>query len=288
MAAIADAELGAIAPKPDAVPNRQRRSFPVWRWVILLLAGRVLPHPALGGAAASPALKAFPDVVKQSGFAAAFGLSVRLAVITTVLTLVLMVPTTVYVHLRLPRLRRVLEVDHHLADRHPARCAHHRRAADRPGEPEGHAVPARAGVRRPRHAVRLPLDRRRTAVARPEDALRGVKFARRQLADDAAGGWCCRTCAPRCSPPWYSRSRWCLGEYTMASLDLLPDVPGVDRAVRPRQRPGVGGGFAAGAVRDLAVPDGHRHGRPQRRPAARRSRSHPVYASGQQGTGEAR
>lgn len=33
----------------------------------------------------------------------------RLAIVTTLITLALMVPTTVYVHLRLPRLRRLLE-----------------------------------------------------------------------------------------------------------------------------------------------------------------------------------
>jgi Binding-protein-dependent transport system inner membrane component len=51
----------------------------------------------------------FPQVVHQEGFSAAFELSVKLAVITTVLTIVLMLPTTVYVHLRLPRLRRLME-----------------------------------------------------------------------------------------------------------------------------------------------------------------------------------
>ena len=109
MAAIADAELGAIAPLPDAPPNRPQRSFPVWRWVILVVAGIYFLIP-LYAALKFAGIKAFPDVVKQSGFTAAFGLSIRLAVITTVLTLVLMVPTTVYVHLRLPKLRRVLEV----------------------------------------------------------------------------------------------------------------------------------------------------------------------------------
>jgi putative spermidine/putrescine transport system permease protein len=48
-------------------------------------------------------------VVSQDGFGSALWLSVRLAIVTTVITLALMVPTTVYVHLRLPRLRRVLE-----------------------------------------------------------------------------------------------------------------------------------------------------------------------------------
>ena len=45
----------------------------------------------------------------QEGFGSSLGLSLRLAVITTVITLVLMVPTTVYVHLRLPGLRRLME-----------------------------------------------------------------------------------------------------------------------------------------------------------------------------------
>ena len=46
----------------------------------------------------------------QPGFGAALWLSARLAAMTWVITLVLMVPTTVYVHLRLPGLRRVMEV----------------------------------------------------------------------------------------------------------------------------------------------------------------------------------
>ena len=54
-------------------------------------------------------LKAFGDIFKHPGFYPAIGLSLRLAVITTILTLVLMVPTTVYVHLRLPQIRRTME-----------------------------------------------------------------------------------------------------------------------------------------------------------------------------------
>jgi putative spermidine/putrescine transport system permease protein len=45
----------------------------------------------------------------QPGFSAAFELSVRLAVVTTVITLVLMIPTAVYVHLRFPGLRRLFD-----------------------------------------------------------------------------------------------------------------------------------------------------------------------------------
>jgi putative spermidine/putrescine transport system permease protein len=80
----------------------------VWRWTILVVAGLYFVIP-LYAALRFAGLKAFPSVLHQAGFADALILSVRLAVITTVLTIVLMVPTVVYVHLRLPRLRRILE-----------------------------------------------------------------------------------------------------------------------------------------------------------------------------------
>jgi putative spermidine/putrescine transport system permease protein len=109
MAAITDAGLGRAAPAPAPAAARRRVSPPVWRWVILGLAGIYFIVP-LYAALKFAGYKAFPSVIHQAGFTAALALSVRLAVITTVLTLVLMVPTTVYVHLRLPRLRRLLEV----------------------------------------------------------------------------------------------------------------------------------------------------------------------------------
>jgi putative spermidine/putrescine transport system permease protein len=106
MAAVASVEA-APAPTPHAGPAR-RRSYPVWRWVILVLAGAYFLIP-LYAALRFAGAKAFPDIFKQSGFFSAIGLSLRLAVITTIITLVLMVPTTVYVHLRLPAIRRLME-----------------------------------------------------------------------------------------------------------------------------------------------------------------------------------
>jgi len=108
MAAVASVEAGAQTPAPAAGPAVRRRSFPVWRWAILLIAGAFFLIPLWAGVQFA-GLKAFPDVFKQSGFVSAIGLSLRLAVITTVLTLVLMVPTTVYVHLRLPQIRPIME-----------------------------------------------------------------------------------------------------------------------------------------------------------------------------------
>jgi putative spermidine/putrescine transport system permease protein len=79
-----------------------------WRWVVLLVAGVYFLLP-LWAALRFAGLSAFGAVVSESGFTSSLALSVRLAVITTLVTIVLMLPTAVYVHLRLPGLRRLLE-----------------------------------------------------------------------------------------------------------------------------------------------------------------------------------
>jgi putative spermidine/putrescine transport system permease protein len=108
MAAVVDTGQAGRATAPPGPARRPRRRPAVWRWVILVLAGIYFLIP-LYAALRFAGFKAFPDVLHQAGFTAALTLSLRLALITTVLTLVLMVPTVIYVHLRLPRLRRVLE-----------------------------------------------------------------------------------------------------------------------------------------------------------------------------------
>ncbi|HEY1622356.1 MAG TPA: ABC transporter permease [Streptosporangiaceae bacterium] len=97
-----------INPVPGA-----RRSFPLfkaglWRWVILIVAGMYFLLP-LYAAIRFAGIKAYGDLIGASGFTSALWLSVRLAIITTLITLALMLPTTVYVHLKLPGLRRLLE-----------------------------------------------------------------------------------------------------------------------------------------------------------------------------------
>jgi len=82
--------------------------LPWWRWIILLLAAAYFLVP-LGTAVRFAGLKAFGHVFNQPGFGDAVSLSLRLALVTTVVTLALMVPTSIYVHHRLPRLRRLLE-----------------------------------------------------------------------------------------------------------------------------------------------------------------------------------
>jgi putative spermidine/putrescine transport system permease protein len=93
---------------PPPVYRRPGRSVPVWRWVILLIAGVYFLLP-LYAAIRFAGLRAFGSVVTQPGFGSALWLSVKLAIVTWLVTMILMIPTTVYIHLRLPQLRRVLE-----------------------------------------------------------------------------------------------------------------------------------------------------------------------------------
>jgi putative spermidine/putrescine transport system permease protein len=96
--------------RPPAAPSAtaRRRSLPAWRWIILLIAGLYFLLP-LYAALRFAGVHAFGTVFVQPGFWPSLWLSARLAAMTTLITLVLMVPTAVYVHLRLPGLRRLLE-----------------------------------------------------------------------------------------------------------------------------------------------------------------------------------
>jgi putative spermidine/putrescine transport system permease protein len=108
MAAVTEAQASRPAGTSAAQVRARRRSYPVWRWVILIIAGLYFVIP-LYAAFQFTGWNAFGQVFSQVGFSDAIILSIKLAVITTVLTLVLMVPTTIYVHLRLPTIRPLLE-----------------------------------------------------------------------------------------------------------------------------------------------------------------------------------
>jgi putative spermidine/putrescine transport system permease protein len=96
-------------PPADAAPRAARSgSFPVWRWAILLVAGVYFLLP-LWASLRFAGLSSFGSVFTQPGFAASLWVSVQLGAMTWVITMALMLPTTIYVHLRLPGLRQVLE-----------------------------------------------------------------------------------------------------------------------------------------------------------------------------------
>lgn len=96
------------APAPAAARPRRRGQAPAWRWVILVIAGLYFLLP-LYAALRFAGLKAFGTVFTSPGFVPALWLSVRLAAVTWVVSMALMIPTTVYVHLRMPAMRRLLE-----------------------------------------------------------------------------------------------------------------------------------------------------------------------------------
>jgi putative spermidine/putrescine transport system permease protein len=55
-------------------------------------------------------LQPLTQIAQQPGFLSALWLSTQLAIATMAIVLILMVPTMIYVHLRMPRFRRVMEV----------------------------------------------------------------------------------------------------------------------------------------------------------------------------------
>jgi putative spermidine/putrescine transport system permease protein len=98
----------AQAPAPVRASRPRRRSGSAWRWVILVIAGLYFLLP-LYAALRFAGLKAFGTVFTSPGFVPSLWLSLRLAVVTWLVSMVLMIPTTVYVHLRMPKVRRLLE-----------------------------------------------------------------------------------------------------------------------------------------------------------------------------------
>ena len=112
--------LNALAVEPASAPavrRLRRRRLRVGRGVVLLLAGAYFLVPlyaaldfALRDIQGRFSLSPLTQITAQPGFGAAVGLSFKLSVVTLALELIIMVPTVIYVHLRLPRFRRVMEV----------------------------------------------------------------------------------------------------------------------------------------------------------------------------------
>jgi putative spermidine/putrescine transport system permease protein len=100
-------DLGIATAPPPAARSR-RRSFSAWRWVVLLVAGVYFLLP-LYAALRFAGLSGFKDVFTTPGFGSSLWLSIRLAAVTWIVTMLLMIPTTVYVHQRMPGIRRLLE-----------------------------------------------------------------------------------------------------------------------------------------------------------------------------------
>ncbi len=116
-AGIAD-DLSVIAAESPRAQARRRTWKDVrwWRGIIFLIAAIYFLLPlwaafrfslAYNGTGFSA--QAYSGLADQQGFGSAIWLSVQLAIVTTIFELAIMVPTTVYIHLRVPRLRRVMD-----------------------------------------------------------------------------------------------------------------------------------------------------------------------------------
>ncbi len=106
---------GALAEELVTPPGRRRaggrRRLRLWRGVVLVLAAIYFFVPiyaalrfALEDNLGHFSLAALSAIPHATGFMSAFLLSLRLAAVTMAITLVLVVPTTIFVHLRHPRL----------------------------------------------------------------------------------------------------------------------------------------------------------------------------------------
>jgi putative spermidine/putrescine transport system permease protein len=94
--------------------RRRRRSLTlVWSWIVFVLGVVYFALPLIGTLLYSlkdrPTFKAYTDTLGDAQLYKAIGYSFIIAIITVILSIVLLVPTAFWVRLRLPRLRPIIE-----------------------------------------------------------------------------------------------------------------------------------------------------------------------------------
>lgn len=113
-----EAEDLYVAGVPEFALGSRRRfnHFRWWRFAVLVFAGAYFLIPIYAGLKFSLeningqfSFQAIQNLPSAPGFGGALSLSLRLAGLTVVLSTLLLVPTAIYVHLRLPKMRRVLD-----------------------------------------------------------------------------------------------------------------------------------------------------------------------------------
>ncbi|MFN8082296.1 MAG: ABC transporter permease subunit [Kineosporiaceae bacterium] len=110
--------MSAVTAPSGGLRARRRRVLQVWRVVVLLVLGSFFVVPLLAlfefstrgvGEGAPRTMDAWRRIVSDTTLVGAILSSLELAVLTSVVALVLMVPTMIWVRLRLPHLSRVVE-----------------------------------------------------------------------------------------------------------------------------------------------------------------------------------
>lgn len=96
--------------------SRRRRKRPitlVWSWIVFVVGALYFALPLIGTLLYSlkdrPTFKAYTDTIGDPNLYKAIGYSFVIAIITVILSIVLLVPTAFWVRLRLPRLRPFIE-----------------------------------------------------------------------------------------------------------------------------------------------------------------------------------
>jgi len=114
---LADPHSKEGVPAHSSTRSRRRWRIRWWRGAVLFLAGLYFLLPlfaglkfALENIAGKFSFQALQNLPSSPGFSGAFWLSFRLALVTVVISSFLMIPTAIYVHLKLPRMRRAMDV----------------------------------------------------------------------------------------------------------------------------------------------------------------------------------
>jgi len=95
---------------------KKRRHFRWWRFAVLAVAAAYFLIPLFAGirfslqdTAGKFSFETIAALPSAPGFSAAFWLSMRVTFVTVLISAALMVPTAIYVHVRVPRMRRVMD-----------------------------------------------------------------------------------------------------------------------------------------------------------------------------------
>jgi putative spermidine/putrescine transport system permease protein len=114
---MAQVSVPAVRPAPNRIRQAKHRA-PVWNFVLLLLGAifflvpiySIVQFSLQGTAGQGGFLHWYLTVFDDPVFRSSFWLSVQIALETVIASLVLMVPTVFWVHLRLPGLRPVMDL----------------------------------------------------------------------------------------------------------------------------------------------------------------------------------
>ncbi|MDE3065065.1 MAG: ABC transporter permease subunit [Acidobacteriota bacterium] len=112
----AELAIEEVEALPPGRRGWRRPRISVWRSVVFFLAGLYFLLPIYAGMKFALedlhgkfSFSTIQSLPHTQGFADAFILSLKLAAATLVVEAILIIPTTIYVHLRLPRLRRMMD-----------------------------------------------------------------------------------------------------------------------------------------------------------------------------------